>query len=44
LTLDQIGDYLADMSRELTPAQRSTMTFDLVMKLARTPVGGLKSK
>src|SRR2546421_444258 len=44
LTLGQIGDYLADISRNLTPVQRSTMTFGLAMKRVRTPVGGLKKK
>jgi hypothetical protein len=45
LTLDQIAErILLPAYQRLTPEQRKTITFDSVMRLARTPVGGLKTK
>lgn len=41
LTLKQIGERLVLTYQKLTPEERSTMTFESVMKLMKIPVGKL---
>ncbi len=44
MTLAQIGARLIDTYQKLTPEQRSTMTFESLMKHLRVPVGMLGKK